>query len=774
MKKRSGPQGDRSAPFAQGGGGKENQRGLANAAKERGGLSVEGARASRKLVALLGLALTVATIAVYAEVCHYGFIEYDDNSYVYDNATVKAGLTASGVAWAFSTFNSANWHPVTWLSHMLDSQVVGPTPGAYHVVNVGFHVASALLLFAAFVRMTRRPWRSAIVAGIFAVHPLHVESVVWIAERKDVLSAFFAAVTLLLYIRYAQAPTVRRYALVAVAFALGLMSKSMLVTLPFVLVLVDIWPLGRLGWPPPWKTLRSRLWEKAPLFAMSAAVSVVTFIAQQSGGAVSGLTRLPLSDRLATAATAYLGYIGMAVWPARLGVLYPYRAYPAADVIGAVVVLVAVTIGVFVWGRRRPYVLVGWLWYVGMLVPVIGIVQVGAQSMADRYTYLPLVGLSAAIVWLAADLVEGRRILMRAAGAVALAALVALGAEAHRQTGYWRTSQALFERTLAVTSRNYVMHKSLAVVFDGEGKAEEAKAHYLEALAIKPDFAEAHNGLGMILDREGKRDEAMAHYREALGAKGDLAEAHNNIGVVLEREGKIDEAAAEYGKAITLRGDFADARKNLAVLLAREGKSEEAAAQYRQALAARPDYAEAHNNLGVILAGGGRNEEAMEHYRQALAAKGDYAEAHANLGHELLRLGKLDEALVHLAKAVEKDPKLAGAHADLGTILAAQGKFEQARLQLEESLRLAPGQQSVHSNLGFVLGRLGRLDEAIAECREALRLKGDSVDAHYNLAMALAAKGQRAEAEEELSRVLALDPNHANARRALDALQESR
>jgi tetratricopeptide (TPR) repeat protein len=731
-------------------------------------------RPSRALVLAVCAALCVATLAIYLQTYRYGFVDYDDNCYVYENEIVQKGPTPSGAAWAFTTFYAANWHPVTWLSHMVDCGLFGLNAGAHRLVNVGFHMASAVLFFIAFLKMTGRPWRSALVAAIFAVHPLRVESVAWVAERKDVLSTFFAALTLLFYARYAKAPTVWKYVPLVVVFGLGLMAKSMLVTIPFVLLLLDVWPLRRLGWPPSWKTLRPLVGEKLVLFAMVAAVSALTFVAQQRGGAVSELTRLPFWDRFATAVMAYVSYIGKAFWPMRLGVLYPYEAHAAATVLGAVAAVIAATIGSFAVAAKRPYVLAGWLWYLGMLVPVIGLVQVGAQSMADRYTYLPLVGLSFAVVWLAADLVKSRSGLKQVAAVIACIALAFFEVQSCRQASYWRSSQSIFEHTLAVTGKNPVVHTNLGVVFDHEGKRDEAMAQYRKALELDSDYPEAHNGIGLLLDAEGKTEEAKDHYRQAIASRPSFAEAHNNLGAIFDLEGKSGEAIAEYEKALALRPDFADARKNLGVVLAREGRRDEAEAQYRQALATKPDYADAHNNLGVILARTGKTEEAISHYMKALASRPDYAEAHANLGHELLRSGKLEEAYSHLARALDVDVKLVEAQADMGTLLAAQGKFEESRMHLEESLRLSPNQPDVHNNLGFVLLRLGQIDKAIVECNEVLKSKPESVDAHFNLGMAYATGGRMAEAIAEFSRVLALSPGHTAARMALDELQKTR
>jgi len=729
---------------------------------------------SRLLLTLLSLALVAVTLAVYAQVRHFGFIEYDDSCYLYDNYTVKQGLTVSGIKWAFSTFFAANYHPLTWLSLMLDCQVFGKNAPAHHLINLGYHVAATVILFLAFVRMTRRPWRSAIVAAVFAVHPIHAESVAWIAERKDVLHGFFFAATLYLYARYAEKRSLLRYLPMALAAILGLLSKSMLVTLPFVLLLLDFWPLGRVAWPPSWKTLKLLILEKIPLFACAAAVSVLTYRAQQWGGAVADLGRVSVWYRFANATVSYVAYIGKSFWPMKLAVLYVYRPQPTDIALGAMVILAVATAVAAYQAVKRPYLIVGWLWYLGMLVPVIGLVQVGAQSMADRYAYLPLVGFSAALVWLVADLVENRPATRHVVAGVTCAALLLMAVQGYRQVRYWRSSEALFEHSIAVTDRNHIMHKCLAIAFDHDGKTDEAIAEYQAALAIKPDFAEAHNGLGMMLNRKGKRDEAVAEYELALKYQPNFPEAHNNLGAILDIEGKHKEAEEHYRQAmgnIAGTGGLAGAHKNLGMLLAKEGKRDEAIKEYEQALAIDPEYAEAHNNLGVLLAGMGRNDEAVMHYRKAISSKPDSSDARANLGHELLRQGKLDEAYKELAKAVELDPKLYEAQSDMGTLLAAQGKYDEARKHIEESLKLKGDQPDAHSNLAFVLERLGLNDEAISHCNETLRLKPDSVDAHFNLAVAYANLGRKADAISEFSKVVALNPNHAAAKNALQQLQ---
>jgi tetratricopeptide (TPR) repeat protein len=724
------------------------------------------------LLAGICLALAVSTVAVYAQTRGHGFIDFDDNCYVYDNPVVTKGLSAAGAAWAFTTFSAANWHPVTWLSHMLDVSLFGLDPGAHHVMSLAIHVATTLILFAAFTAMTARPWRSAVVAGVFALHPLHVESVAWVAERKDVLSAFWAAVALLCYARYARRRTFRRYLLVALALALGLMSKPMLVTLPFVLLLLDVWPLGRLSWPPDLAKLTNLVVEKIPLFAMVAASSALTFAAQRRGGAVWSLTRLPLPDRLATAVVAYARYVVKSFWPLNLGVLYPYEDHPPLLVFAVLAGLAAVTAATVVAARRRPYLMVGWLWFLGMLVPVIGLVQVGSQSMADRYMYLPLVGLSAAVAWGAADLAAGSVLSRRAAAAVACAALAAFAFLAYRQAGYWTSSLPLFEHTLAVTGPNYVIHKNIGVELEHAGRTAEAIDEYAKALAINPRYAEAHNAMGVALVKEGRHEEAVAHYEKALKSQPAFTEALVNMGAALESLGRREEAAQCYRRALSGRGDAILAHQNLGLLAAREGRSGEAKAHYAQVLALDPDHAEAHSNLGVILAAEGRTEEAVSHFRKAVASQPDNAEAHANLGHELLKALKVDEARSHLARALDLKSSLFEAHADLGTLYAAEGKFADAARHLDESLRLSPGQPNVHNNLGFVLVRLGKFEEARVHAVEAVRLDLASADAHYNLGTALAGLGRPTEAAAEFSRALSLNPSHASARAQLERLQQ--
>ncbi len=557
---------------------------------------------SRTLSIVVCLLLALATLAIYAQTAAHGYVAYDDDQYVYQNPWVKAGLTASNIAWAFTTFFYANWHPLTWISYMLDFSLFGGNPGLQHLVNVAFHLASAFLLFFALARMTRQPWRCALVAAIFAVHPLHVESVAWISERKDVLSTFFEMLALLLYIRYTRRPGVRSYLSAAAAFGLSLLAKPMAVTFPFVLLLLDYWPLGRIEWPLKAAPIRRLFVEKTPLLAMAAVVSVLTFMAQRGFGAMVSLTRFPLPVRIANAAIACVAYMGKTLWPVDLAVLYPAR--PPAPVAGstAVLILVALTVVAWRWVKQRPYFAVGWLWYLGMLVPVIGLAQVGVQAMADRYTYVPMVGLSIALIWTVADFVENRAALRTAAAAMAVLALAAFTGAAYRQASYWKNSRTLFEHTLAVTRDNYIIENNLGVVIANEGNSAEAVALYRAALTTAPDYAAALANLGHEQLKSGQLAEAYANITKALDFSPNLASAQADLGLLLAARGDFEEARRHIERSLILTPGDADNESNLCFVLTHLGRPDEAIAHCKTALRISPGMSSAQFNLDNALA----------------------------------------------------------------------------------------------------------------------------------------------------------------------------
>jgi Flp pilus assembly protein TadD len=525
----------------------------------------------RVRIAMLATALVLITCAAFWGLLSSGFINFDDEDYVTANPHVLGGLSRESVAWAFTSTYSANWHPVTWISHMIDVQWFGLDAGKHHRTSVILHAGNVILLFLLLVRMTGAAWRSAFVAALFAVHPLHVESVAWIAERKDVLSTLFWLLTTLAWLRWIASPSAGRYTLVLVLFAAGLMSKPMLVTLPFTLLLLDYWPLERATLPPLWR-------EKLPLFAMSAASCVVTFLGQRSGGAVQSLDAFPFGERFANAFLACASYLGKTVWPVALSVFYPYphRVLPVLALLGALALLVSITVLALELARTAPYVLVGWLWFLGTLVPVIG---------------FPLIGIFIAAAWGLADIAL-RTHAVPYVSAACVAAIIALTAVTRVQVGYWSNSVTLFTHALAVTSENWLAQSNLGGALLDQGQFEEGTAHVREALRIRPSYAEAHYNLGLALARSGRAAEAIEELDRTLELRPEYARAHNNLAGVLAGQGRYPEAIDHLEQALRLDPGNAEAHYNLAGLLLDARRVPEAIAHFEAAARLRPDDAE--------------------------------------------------------------------------------------------------------------------------------------------------------------------------------------
>ena len=608
--------------------------------------------------------LFLATFAVYSQVRHFDFINFDDPEYVGGNIHVRAGVTWSGVKWAFTSTGAANWFPLTWLSHMAAYQLFGLASGWHHLVNVLIHALASLLLFAAFRRMTGALWRSAVVAFLFALHPLHVESVAWVAERKDVLCAFFWFLTLWCYARYVERPTLARYIPVLLAFCGGLMSKSMIVTLPCVLLLLDVWPLRRaLSWP----VIR----EKLPLFALSAGASFLTFISQRQGHAVRSLSSLPLSSRLANAVLTYVVYIGRMIWPAKLAVYYPYsHRVSALSVMAAAAVLVTITILAMRMARTDPYLAVGWFWYLGTLVPVIGLIQVGGQSSADRYMYEPAVGLAIMLCWGAAKLTTeypaARRFIIGTA-AVACSCYLVL---TWIQASYWSNSGTLFQHAVDVTNDNYIADNNLADYYLTEERNEEARGPVLEALRLNPNYPEAHINLGTIYRRTGQMEQSEREYQAALAIQAINADAHTGYGALLLQENRYSEALREFQKVVELRPESATGHYDVGRVLAALGRSDQAMEQFSEAIRLEPDHAEAHHSLGVALATRGRLNEAIAEFRAEASLKPDDASIHNYLGMLLVSVGRLDEAAAEYSAALKIKPDFDAARRGLAALKA--------------------------------------------------------------------------------------------------------
>jgi protein O-mannosyl-transferase len=658
-------------------------------------------RASRPNIWLY-LALFLTTFIIYGQVRHFDFVNLDDPEYITDNPHVLSGITPEGVKWAFTSNYAANWFPLTWLSHMLDCQLFGLQSGFHHLTNELLHALATLLLFAFLNRASHARWPSAFVAFVFALHPLHVESVAWVAERKDVLSAFFWFLALYAYVRYSEDRKPANYLLTFCAFCLGLLAKPMIVTLPFVLLLLDAWPLRRLTFG----SLKSRFVEKVPFFAASAVVVVITYLVQQGSGAVKGL---PIGLRAENALVSYLIYIGRTFWPTRLAVFYPYPAdIPAWQVAISSLIILGISAAVLRLFPRYPYLAVGWLWYLGTLLPVIGLVQVGAQARADRYMYVPMVGLSIMLAWSGADILR-----QWPRTRVALAALTILACSSclvltYLQIQYWKNSEVLFQHALNVTDENYLAHHNLGTyLLDVPGRLPDAVTHLQAAVRIRPDSATARTDLGNALSKIPDRiqeaisqyqmalriapdspiphydlantlskipnrlPEAISQYQAALRIKPDylearsaLADAHNNRGVTLSHmPGRLSEAVLEYEAALRLEPDSAEVHYDLGIALSKiDGRLPDAIGQFEAALRLKPDYADAHNNLGVVLSQiDGRLPEAIDHFETALRIRPDYADAHYNLGIALSNIkGRLPEAISQLetAQRIRPDPEV--------------------------------------------------------------------------------------------------------------------
>lgn len=567
--------------------------------------------------------LILVTLIVFEPVRRNGFVSYDDNTYVTENPHVIKGLNPQSIIWAFTTTHAGNWHPLTWLSHMLDCELFGLNPLWHHLVNLLFHIANTLLLFWVLKKMTGALWPGAFVAAAFAVHPLHVESVAWIAERKDVLSSLFWFLTIAAYIRYAERPGVAKFLLVILAFLLGLMAKPMLVTLPFVLLLLDYWPLRRFESVQINCRISPTLYllvEKLPLFILAAVSCVITYIVQQSTGALKLTETLPLNIRLSNALVSYSGYIVKMVYPSRLAVLYPLGAngLPSWQPAASLLVLIVVSVGIIYTARRRPYLVVGWLWYLGTLVPVIGLVQVGSQSMADRYTYLPSIGIFIIIAFGAAELLAKWRYRKIASAVLGGGVIVVMVICTRIQLRYWRNDLTLYERALAVTRNNFIIHHNYGYALFKHGRPDKAIIYYKEALQIMPDCTDARSGLGYVLARLGRVDEAVNEYRQVLEILPDSPQAHNDLGTALGKQGKFNEAIEHFNEAVKIKPDFADAHRNLGFALTRQGKFTEAITHLAKAVQLNPDSALIHFFLASALADVGKTDEARLHFKEAL------------------------------------------------------------------------------------------------------------------------------------------------------------
>ncbi len=660
----------------------------------------------------IGVALALVTLTVYLQVTSFQFVNYDDTDFVTGNPHVLAGFTAAGLKWAWTSEVARNWHPITMFTHMLDCQLFGVQPWWPHLVNALLHAANTVLLFGLFQRMTGAVWRSAAVAALFALHPLHVESVAWVAERKDVLSTFFWFLTTWAYLRYAQEfnprpPRLRRagvyYALCLVFFALGLMSKPMLVTVPFALLLLDYWPLGRMKEGAlDWRLVL----EKIPFFALSAVLCAVTFLIQRQGGAMQRLQDFPFGSRLANALVSYVRYIGKMFWPNKLAGLYLRSdQWPWWVVTLAAALLLTVSGLVLAQRRRRPYLTVGWFWYLGTLVPVIGLVQVGMQALADRFTYVPMIGLFVMLVWGGWEL-AGAWGLSRFAPAATGAALAACAALTFHQEFYWKNSETLFKRMIDATPNNYMARYNLGNFYAKQNRTDEAISNYMAAVEEEPNYAEAHNNLGGIFLDQKRYDEALQHYRAAV---------------------RVHPEYLYYFNLANALADAASARHDT-------NSFDEAARTYQQALQLNPSSSDAHQNLGLTWQTQGRVSEAVAEFEQATRLNSNRVDTWTHLGFLCAATpNRMPEAERAFRELTRLQPSSADAFGWLGNALAEQNKLADAIPFYLTALKLNPADSRNEFNLGLTFSRLGKRDEAAEHYHRALSINPNYPEAQIAL-----------------------------------------
>jgi lipoprotein NlpI len=659
---------------------------------------------SDKKIPIILLFLATVTLLAFWQVNHCEFIDYDDDVYVTGNSHVQDGITIEGIRWAFTTGHANFWHPLTWISHMLDVQLLGLSPRGHHLTNLLLHIANTLLLFLVLYRMTNAHWQSAFVAALFALHPLHVETVAWVAERKDVLSTFFWMLTMGAYLFYVERPGLLRYLAIVLFFVLGLMSKPMLVTLPFVLLLLDFWPLHRFEQKKPaldirqevkepaseerrkgkskkkhavkgtvktlqlatktaqpaevnfpWERIRPLLWEKIPLFALTVLSSIAAFIAQQKGGAVGSIEAFPLSERFSNALVSYILYIAKMIWPSNLTFLYPHPgSWPIWQVLGAVFILITATFLAIRWAKRYPFLPVGWLWYVGTLVPVIGLVQVGSHGRADRYTYVPLIGLFMIAAWGIPELLKRWRFRKEVLVALSAVSLVGLFMVTWTQVGYWKNSITLFDHALNVTDDNGLIHNNRGAVYSRLGYYARAIEDFNRAIEIYPKDAVAHNNRGIAYGNLGNRTQAIEDFNRAIEIDAKYAAAHNNRGNAYGNLGNHTQAINDFNRAIEID----------------------------------PKDAVAHNNRGIAYGNLGNRTQAIEDFDRAIEIDAKYAAAYYNRGIAYGNLGDHTQAIRDFDRAIEIDPKYAVAYYNRGIAYDNLGKHERAYEDLKTAARL--------------------------------------------------------------------------------------
>lgn len=714
-----------------------------------------------RVEALICLCLVVVTLSIYWQDRHHDFIDFDDDIYVTSNRYVRDGLTLDGLkwSWAISKENRTYWHPLTWLSHMSDVQMFGVNAGYSLIINMFLHILNSLLLFFVLRRWTTSVWPAAIVAALFSIHPIGVESVAWVAARKNLLSSLFWILTLLTYGYYAARPGAGRYLAVLLCFILGLMAKPMLVTLPFVLLLMDYWPLGRLTLEKTGGfshvSLVRLVIEKSPLLVLSALSISLSMSSLEGHDSFTPYGAIPIGLRIGNVLVSYIAYIGKLFWPIELSVYYPFpKDIPLWQPAGALLILMGITWVVWWLRRERPYLIVGWLWYLGTLLPVIGLVQAGLwPAMADRFAYIPFIGLYIMIGW-GSVVVFGGWLNPRIFCVLFASLMILLAARAWQQVTYWENSLTLFRRAIELDESNIIAHNNIGKSLIESGQVSEAVKHYKIALNHDPNYASAHISLGYALSIQGKIDDSVSHLLAALRINPHKANAHYLLGDILSQQGRFQEAIRHYGKAIEIEPEYFEAHNNLANLLADQGRLDDAVRHYKKALLINPRYAKAYNNIGSALFRKNRVNEAVHNYRLAINFKPDYAEAHNNLGVALKKQGQLDKAVIHYQRALKLMPKYGEAHFNLGLALAYTGDIEAAVIHFEEALRIKPDDGQIKQQREKTRAELNVINAEIETLKASAASHSASPDVHINLGDLFKKKGDLKSATAQYRKAL--------------------
>jgi tetratricopeptide (TPR) repeat protein len=754
----------------------------------------------KKYVYLIVIFLIVASFIVYGRILGNGFINYDDIQYITENNHIKSGINWESIKWALSSVELYYWQPLTWLSHMLDWSLFKGNAGGHHLISLLLHIGSVLLLFFFLNKTTKNLWPSAFAAALFALHPLRVESVAWAAERKDVLSMFFGLASIYAYACYAEDYKISRYILCLVLFTLSLMAKPMLVTLPFVLLLLDYWPLGR--WQKAlspveapvasneiakkkqnknrkvdyikekkiYESIKSSghsisrlLWEKAPFIFLTIVSSIVTLWGQNKFGVVVSMENLPFSARVQNAVISYVSYLGKTFWPVNLAVFYPYEhSFPLWQILTSCLILIVITIVVIYAVKKLPFLFVGWLWYLGTLVPVNGLVQVAGQAKADRFTYLPSVGIAVMLAWGIPSLIKNEAIRKNILLPAGMFVLVILSALTWQECGYWKNSTTLFSRALQVTKDNFQAHNNFGLALFAEGKFEEAIFHYNEAIRLKPDSLPYYNKANAY-NELGQYQRAIENYNQAIKMKPDYADAYNNRGIVYNKLNQQQFAIEDYNEAIRLQPDLAEPYNNRGNAYNYLGQNQRAIENYNKAIHLKPDYAEAYNNRGSAYNKLDRYQLALDDFNKAILLKPDFADAYSNRGAGYNKLGKYQLALDNFNKAIRLKPDFADAYSNRGFVYIKLGLQQLAIKDYNEAIRLRPNLAEAYFNRGNTYNYLGQNQQAIEYYNKAIRIKPDYADAYYNKGTAYSKLGQYQRAIEDFNEAISLRPDFADA-----------